>query len=677
MLIELGIATVGIAPLPSGGILFIAGILNYGAFPIWQRLVDIRYIRSAGERHGDALAKWLEQQITAGKIAIDAPIHFIGHSAGGFAVAKCAGNLLAPRTPPRVFSNLLVTTLDTPMLTKPHILGVKDHGGRIERYNIELGKIASPDVFLMRDRWAVYPVLFSTTDESTPAAFLSSVPTIIPDAGYRIGSAQSTGRCTTGHFKRHSEAHEWYIDSVASADTWRDGFYFSPFLGNTWSGTVAVASASSLRVQAAASAALPDQPLAGFQSFGQVSQTAAQFTLTEADDAGIFKTLTVPIGATDLKFRVRFDQIGEGDFLTVTFGDHAPLAVIDGASMLPGQWLDYEASTRALAGENGTLMFRLVSRGASNAVAIVDSIALGMSDDPDGDGLTNAEEASLGTNPLLFDTDGDGFGDGDEVNLFHTAPLRADSDGVGMDDYLKIAAGLDPMDSRSVFAVTGFSRVNGGFMLRWSSVRGKTYRVVRSSAADFASFDVLASGLVATGPASAYLDTATDPAATPRMFYRIELEQAAQFVSGDSDGDGIADAQEAMLGTDPGRYDSDKDGIGDGEEVNFLHTNPLRADTDGDGASDFVELLAGTDPTNASSVLKMTSISRNADGSVTLKWAGVSGRTYSVLRSITPDFSSYETLRTGWPGLPPITTFSDTSAGAVNGPALFYKVSVE
>ena len=35
--------------------------------------------------------------------------------------------------------------------------------------------------------------------------------------------------------------------------------------------------------------------------------------------------------------------------------------------------------------------------------------------DSDGDGLTNAEEDSLGTNSSLSDTDGDGLTDGEEV----------------------------------------------------------------------------------------------------------------------------------------------------------------------------------------------------------------------------------------------------------------------
>ncbi|MFZ5481873.1 MAG: thrombospondin type 3 repeat-containing protein [Myxococcota bacterium] len=36
--------------------------------------------------------------------------------------------------------------------------------------------------------------------------------------------------------------------------------------------------------------------------------------------------------------------------------------------------------------------------------------------DPDGDGLTDAEEAELGTDRVTADSDGDGFDDGDELD---------------------------------------------------------------------------------------------------------------------------------------------------------------------------------------------------------------------------------------------------------------------
>jgi len=45
--------------------------------------------------------------------------------------------------------------------------------------------------------------------------------------------------------------------------------------------------------------------------------------------------------------------------------------------------------------------------------------------DPDGDGLTNAEEAELGTDPGVADSDGDGYSDGAEVSG-NTDPADAD-----------------------------------------------------------------------------------------------------------------------------------------------------------------------------------------------------------------------------------------------------------
>ena len=48
--------------------------------------------------------------------------------------------------------------------------------------------------------------------------------------------------------------------------------------------------------------------------------------------------------------------------------------------------------------------------------------------DSDGDGLTDEEEAALGTDPFNKDTDGDGLSDGDEVNKYKTDPLNKDTD---------------------------------------------------------------------------------------------------------------------------------------------------------------------------------------------------------------------------------------------------------
>ncbi len=64
----------------------------------------------------------------------------------------------------------------------------------------------------------------------------------------------------------------------------------------------------------------------------------------------------------------------------------------------------------------------------------------------------------------------------------------------------------------------------------------------------------------------------------------------------DSDQDGLTNAQEKKLGTNPAEKDTDFDGLSDDEEVNTYHTNPLLADTDRDGYTDGVEVTGGFDP---------------------------------------------------------------------------------
>lgn len=72
---------------------------------------------------------------------------------------------------------------------------------------------------------------------------------------------------------------------------------------------------------------------------------------------------------------------------------------------------------------------------------------------------------------------------------------------------------------------------------------------------------------------------------------------AAVPTEGDTDGDGLSDADEAALASDPLNADYDADGILDGREVNELGTDPLNYDTDGDGLLDGPEVdQYGTSP---------------------------------------------------------------------------------
>lgn len=66
----------------------------------------------------------------------------------------------------------------------------------------------------------------------------------------------------------------------------------------------------------------------------------------------------------------------------------------------------------------------------------------------------------------------------------------------------------------------------------------------------------------------------------------------------DDDNDGLSDAFEVSIGTDPLDPDTDNDGLLDGTEVEMGCPDPLNADTDGDTISDGDEVELGTDPCN-------------------------------------------------------------------------------
>ena len=67
-----------------------------------------------------------------------------------------------------------------------------------------------------------------------------------------------------------------------------------------------------------------------------------------------------------------------------------------------------------------------------------------ITNDTDGDGLINEDEAKAGTDPKNPDTDNDGLSDREEVKTWKTKPLKADTDGDGYNDGEEIKTLNDP-----------------------------------------------------------------------------------------------------------------------------------------------------------------------------------------------------------------------------------------
>lgn len=106
----------------------------------------------------------------------------------------------------------------------------------------------------------------------------------------------------------------------------------------------------------------------------------------------------------------------------------------------------------------------------------------------------------------------------------------------------------------------------------------------------------------------------------------------------DSDGDGMSDA------IDPRPYDTDNDGLNniwadaDDDDDGLADTNEWSfgtcwtdRDTDDDSQNDYEEWVAGTAGNDPTDYFHISSVARNEEGYVTITWAGVAARQYSVV----------------------------------------------
>lgn len=479
-------------------------------------LYDIKQIKGNSTAYSIKLAQWVKDEEALGHINFEKPIHFIGHSAGGFVVGGGAYWLKKWNT----VNVTQVTMLDTPLPFAEDLTTLSPT--KVERYISSFFGSCAPSI----GELPLWDQAISLVNFTKIVHFTEP----LPNGPYykRITLSRfwppPAGPLWPDPYWAHSYSHEWYQDTVVEPSSSEDGFAASPFM-NTQAPAASPSSIQAFAMMNEGDAlAPPPVALVGFSTFGSVSGSGSPYVFAEDTNAGIQQTMTLPIGADALQFRYQFTTAGDGDFIAVYFGDNPPLFIGPDVMAARTAPMDVNVPLKGYEGQTGALVIKLVSQGQTNAVAQIDEITLTTTDDPDHDALTTDQEQTLGTNPLVYDTDSDGIGDWEEVNTTLTNPLLADSDGDGMTDAQEIIAGTSGVDATSVFRTNGtIVAANGDVTITWAAKAGKTYRVQRSDAPDFANYTVEGDSIPGVEPTTSFTDSSV-PGDTARMFYRVEVE---------------------------------------------------------------------------------------------------------------------------------------------------------
>lgn len=169
----------------------------------------------------------------------------------------------------------------------------------------------------------------------------------------------------------------------------------------------------------------------------------------------------------------------------------------------------------------------------------------------------------------------------------------ADPDQDGWDNATEAVAGTDPHNANSPGGNTRVSLQPTGapglFHLTHPTILGKNYQLQGSF--DLAQWYNISDAHLALENQHTTITGAslTDGAAAPRYFWRTLITDA------DTDNDGLSNAEEHTLNTNPYHNDTDNDGILDKAELT-RNLNPLHYDTDNDRLPDAAEDTLTTNP---------------------------------------------------------------------------------
>ena len=425
------------------------------------------------------------------------------------------------------------------------------------------------------------------SDDPAQPGYADATPVVIstqpyPDA--KVSLAMSVDKATVlqnGTFTytvtfNNTEASAVKVNLKTTA--WAGSSFVANSLNNTLGGTVIgnYAADNNLQIMGitvpVGTSTITIQANSNSLAAGTELVTHAEITPEDAPTAYMPR----PINSNDTKVTVITASCGNSTVESGEFCDDGNTSAGDGCS-------------NSCALESG-----YICKTDANGDAVCDTGGTGsvMADpnaDTDGDGLTNSQEQTLGTDPNKADTDGDGKNDKVEVGANLASPTDTDSD--GKIDALESVI-LDSDNDGTVDELDADLQDTDGDGLTDADEATLGTDPNNKDTDGDGEDDKTEVGSNVYSPKDTDGDgkndaIESDDADADNDGVVNELDADDNDPNNDSDGDGLGNISEKTLGTDPLKSDTDADGEDDKTEIGSDLQHPK--DTDGDGKNDAIE----------------------------------------------------------------------------------------